>query len=324
MRKTLGRIKRLFKLAISLKADVFRTPAAHPHLRHLPDTFLGALIETLENKSLNKRLNGGRRPELILINGIPKSASKLISSIIEKSLNLPRRYGRYMLLDKSYSNYDLSLELLKDFPGEGVLRTHTAPTPKNLMVLKTLGIKQVLLFRHPLDLMPALYCSFKEKAPTNEPWAFDDLYPVDNAVLDSNSTTEERLNRLMNSGYLLAVLQWMGMWAKFADERQSLIVRYEDFILSPEKKTREILRFLGKAQPTSGIPTAAELKPKEMTSEKYERGYTGQIAVWKKYFSAENKAVYDRIVHAYLTNGGLSEPLTKFYPDLSSTDEFES
>lgn len=337
LRIALSKLKTFLLMLIDLNLSLFLPIKKHPYIKHLSFNILSSIYEMVENRYLSKRIEEGYyKDKFVFINSIPHSGSKMFSTIIADlymsqygSLKFHRRYSRYMLTDTSLTDYDLRFDMLRDFPYRGQLRTHSLPSPKNLMIIKKLGVRTILVFRHPLDGLTAWHCGNKEKASweinKGSQWFFDDVMPFDSTNFDESLSLEESINRFISSGYLAASLSWMATWAKFRETESSTIVRFEDVKKRPNKTCLEAFKFLtGEDGDESKIPSSDFLEKPDLVNKTYPHGYAGRVGIWRSYFTEKNKKLYDEVINSWKSNNDTAKYLEEVYPSLLETDYLET
>ncbi|MFH1593941.1 MAG: sulfotransferase domain-containing protein [Candidatus Omnitrophota bacterium] len=307
-----------------------------PEMRHLPFSVIAAIRDLLANKEANKKLKENYfKDRLTIIAAIPKSASSVIGSCVAEILSMvskkSRSYAKYMLANR---DSDLRPELVKDFPKGGVLKFHTRATGKNLKVLELLGVKYIILLRHPADQIVALYCNICDYLISAEEhekngWVKTNVYPVPGWVFRNGVDINESLQCLIREGYLNATLSWMVDWLRFRNAERSLILKYEDFVLKTEETLNVMSNFL------VGFPVSQDCAKKcnvivkgakkhtennSSNSTKYPRGWTGKIGIWKNYFSDTNKNDYRSTVKDFLDYYPNASLLQEVYTDLMDID----
>jgi hypothetical protein len=224
---------------------------------------------------------------------------------------------------------DLRPELVKDFPKGGVLKYHPRATGKNLKVLELLGIKYIIILRHPIDQMAAAYCDalnpkYLKGIHDDSGLVKDHIYPYPEQLFRNGAELDGGLNCLLCDGYLTAVLTWMTDWLRFRDRKKSLIVTYEDFILRQQTVINNLSHFLIKRDANESClqrcaAVAGRYANKRSSSslpDRYSRGWTGKIGVWKNYYSAENKDCYRSVVRSFLATYPHASLMLEVYPDL--------
>jgi hypothetical protein len=196
-------------------------------------------------------------------------------------------------------------------------------------VLELLGIKYIILFRHPIDQMAASCCDalnpkVQKEVNGDDSLVKDHIYPYPGHLFRKSTQLEEGLKLLIREGYLTNVLTWMTDWLHFRNMEKSLIVRYEDFVSRQHEVINDISRFLimkdaDEACLNKCAAVAEKYARKRSSaslSDRYPHGWTGKIGVWKDYFSDENKNLYLSMVNGFLAYYPHAASLLEVYPDL--------
>lgn len=304
-----------------------------PEMKHLEFSFLKSINQVIINRKIIKKINDGYfKNRLVIVAALPKSASSIIGSCIatiQKASGCGagiRNYARYMVANQ---DSDLRPELVLDFPQGGVLKYHPRATGKNLKVLDLLGVKYIILLRHPVDQLVALYChmineNLLEDAINKDSWIPEHIYPLNWRLFQDGVDIEETIRYLINEGYLNAVLSWAADWLHFRDVNRSLILKYEDFVVNQKDTLKNISNFLyGKDLDQKTLmkcnSIAEGLVNKRASDDnirKYPRGWTGQVGAWKNYFSNQNKRDYISVVKKFLDYYPNASLILDVYPDL--------
>lgn len=313
-----------------------------PELRHLNFSLLGAFGQSIINKEINQKiLDNYFADRLIFVPALPKSASSVIGecvSVIQATKSLPgHKYssvrsgtGNGMLAHAKYMipNWDPNLrpEVVQDFPEGGVLKYHMHPNAANLKVLNLLDAKYVIVFRHPADQLVASYCHYSSQSD-REAWMsgngilYDPVYPL---AFGKKDPPNEILRYMIEDGYLAAVLKWSATWLSIRSEHKSTTVRYEDFFTKQQETLRKIGRFLEVDDlGDSTIEQCGEVanisafnRKSELNLEKYQKGWSGKIGVWKDYLSNDHAEAYRATVENFLRLNSNGSLLLNLYPDL--------
>ena len=299
-----------------------------PELSHVPSTITSAWDDLIENRKLNERIRQRYYADrLVIVVAIPKSASSVIGSCVAEmlpaSIDKTRGYASYMLNNR---DSELRPELVRDFPNGGVLKYHTNPTGANLKVLDLLGVKYIVLLRHPIDQMVAQYCSvfgFDDVVVNNASgWIYDSIIPLRVDTL-SPETPDESIKYLIENGYLTSALRWMIDWLRIRDPVRSKVVRYEDFVEDRRAMLNDVSRFIKGAdvddstfEKSVAISESYSGTRDKTNGSLYPRGWSGKIGIWREYLSEENLNRYAHVVDGFCRNYPDSDMLISLYPSL--------
>lgn len=327
----------------------FRKPIRQ--LRHLHFSASRSIVDVLVNRDCNEKIRTLYfRDRLVIFTAMPKSASSVIASCAAEMMPISEtRWTGAPKYLSSLQDSDFNLELVKAtskgvIPKGGVLKFHAHARDKNLRVLNLLGVKYIILCRHPADQLVAMYCHilslFKiEKAMMKRPLLINDvlsehvhIYPVFSAMFEDHVSLDETLQYMICEGYLNASLTWIVDWLRFRDPSRSLLLRYEDFIRNKEKVFTDLSRFLQDQEPDPDTlmkshAIAGTYKKKRTSgndnTRKYPRGWTGKIGTCKDYFSVENNQAYRSVVEGFLNYYPGASRLLERYPNLLDIDHLD-
>lgn len=308
---------------------------------HLAFTLPAAARQVIANREMNRRIREGwYADKLTLVAALTKSASKVFGWSLAAILGRLKTYGPYMTANQ---DSDLRPEMVQGMQDGAVIEYHVRCTGKNLKVIDLLGIKYVILLRHPADQLAANYCDLQrsfvmeaehfETGSKGERVFYDHIYPLDIFALGKAlefDSPSEAIGLLIKDGYLQATLAWACDWLRFRDPDRSMVVRYEDFIADREAVLRRVARFLTDSDPSEDSLRRSDQIMEEYASKRakqrqehniYPRGWTGHAGCWRSYFSEENRRDYAATVKNFLECRPQSNLLLGAYPDLMGPDE---
>jgi len=307
-----------------------------PEIAHLVFSPFRAFVDLIANREVARRICCGYYADkLVVVAAMPKSASSVIGSCVAELMSVQgivnRSYASYM---RANADSDLRPEMVKDFANGGVIKYHTRASSKNLKVLELLGVKYIILFRHPLDQIVAVYCHSvhycQTRDLTNEGNLLKDhIYPLPIELFRGRMDIHDSLRYMLREGYLIASLGWMVDWLRFRDPKKSAIVKYEDFMLKREKMLDELSLFLvGRPVEKRGVSRSIAIadafaSDRARTEDRnvYSRGWTGKIGTWKDYVSDQNRDEYISVVRGFLSYYPDAELLLGIYPDLVDVEK---
>ncbi|MCP3681445.1 MAG: sulfotransferase domain-containing protein, partial [bacterium] len=278
----------------------------------------------------NKKINTGIKEKhyadnIIIVASLPKSASSIISNCTtaiqtESNKDNKRTYGKYMVEN---ADSDLRPELVRELPNGGVIKCHPRATAKNLKVLNLLNTKYIVLTRHPIDQVVALYWQHKKETNDNRgTLVYDHIYPIHSNIFSDGYELNKGIDYLLSEGYLYAVMAWIVDWLHFRNINRSIVVRYEDFLTNRENELNNISRFIqnrnANNQTISKCNTIVELA----TIHRHKKlgpnhpPSTGKIGAWRTNLSDENMETYLNTTHSFITSYPNSHLLLELYPDI--------
>lgn len=335
--RTVISIIRRFVILLDRSKKLFQSTEPVREIQHLVFSVREAMGEVLVNKDINEKIKKGYFADrLIIVAALPKSASSVIGNCIAKIQKIQpksgagiRAYARYM---RTNPDSNLRPELTQDFPEGGVLKFHPRATSSNLKVLDLLGVKYVILLRHPVDHLVSMYCTAIDDAYLKDAnWEYQHIYPLNRRWFQDGVNPTETIQYLICEGYLTAALSWIVDWLHLRDVNRSLVLRYEDFVTNPTGTLNNISNFLyGEEldektlmECNSIAERYANTQTHALDTRKYPHGWTGKIGIWKSYFSDENKKDYLSVVSGFMNYYPNASLLMDVYPNLLDIDDFE-
>ena len=292
---------------------------------------------------------------LIFVMGLPKSASRLMVSVLA-AMHPDQRFRKAAVLP--YSAGDVGLDVVSDLryydllecTTGGVVHSHASPTAVTRQVLARLGLSHIITVRHPADNVAALYCHIRRLARTLrekqgswdagsasdpavaiETYGGNDessylfyhhvIFPVDVRFFMPTVQIDDAIKHIIAGGYLFHALSWIVSWQLLRVRSVSTIVRYEDFIGRPEDTLRRVNSNI------FGINSEeAVLRGRGVMAEKayetdpdpeiYPRGSTGACGIWKNYLSPSNRRLYNSVCKQFVMAHPYGSLLSKLYADL--------
>lgn len=305
-----------------------------PEISHLTYSFREAISQVIVNREINaltkKRYFEDR---VVIVAGLPKSGSSFIGECAAAIHSARRRtsHGQYF----NSGNFDLQPELAGRFRRVGgVLKEHIRATSKNLGVLEFLGVKYLVVVRHPADQVAAAYChllgtnqGLVVQDMTDDGFFVGNFYPVHRSYVEPDVSMTSAFHHMICDGYLKATLTWMVDWLRLRNREKSLVIKYEDFMRNKTETLGEMSQFLRAVdldeQTMMECRTVADVNPNLSVTKnvrQYPKGWTGEVGIWKKYFSAGNKTEYLATVSEFIDSHPDSSLISELYPNLLDID----
>ena len=296
-----------------------------PQLEHLPFSFFRSLKNVSQSKMINEHIkNKFYADKLIFVSGVGNSASTVLGQCVaEISGRANINYGKYM---RNNRDFNLRLELLRQFPNGGVYRHHFPALTPNLKVLELLESQYIINFRNPADIIAAKYCTFStrvfDSVGRKAEYLEGGYFNVPKDIFGSGNDIHDSIDFLLKDGYLNATLMWMVDWLVSRDLEKSIIVKYEDIKLKHKNTMNYISNFLNGNDISDDIYAKCDSLMKingEMHKElanKYPRGWTGKVGAWKDYFSDKNYATYHKQIKNFLEYYPQADKLVEIYPNI--------
>ncbi|MDA2932866.1 sulfotransferase domain-containing protein [Acidobacteria bacterium AH-259-D05] len=202
------------------------------------------------------------------------------------------------------------------FSRGGVYKGHIEPLGKNLAVLNMYPFSRYILwFRDPKDQITAFFCRGLQNIDACK---FTCIFPFDGHRLSGDHISKS-LNYLIEDGYLMHVLLFMGKWLHYRDETKSIVLTYERFKNAPIlclRNVAELLELNASDETIDDIHNefATKTKKRNVDQNAYPKGWTGKIGVWQDYFCDENYANYKKVCTNFLQSFPWAKRVTEIYP----------
>jgi len=312
----------------------FRAGDPLPEVSHSTYSFRQAISQVIINREIDALTKKRYFEErVVIVAGLPKSGSSVIGECASTIHSHGRRtsHGQYSVS----GNIDLHPELLVHFRRVGgVHKGHYRATSKNRGLLEVLGVKYLVVVRHPADQVVAAYCHLLgsreglDIQPITDDGFFEGpFYPVHGSYVEPDVSMTSTLHHMICEGYLKVTLTWMVNWLRLRNREKSLVVKFEDFIGNRTETLGGMSQFLRAVdldeQTLMECDSVADVRPNldaTRNLRQYPNGWTGEVGVWKKYFSAENKTEYLATVGDFIDSHPDSSLLTELYPNLLDID----
>jgi len=323
-----------------------RGDAAHFDPRPLgvdPDAFDKAVIDpglahhlhhAVHGVDLSRSLKAGipLRDAPKFIAAIEKSGSSLLADLLAAMTRLDRGlpidypasfrgYPAWWSLGRGH-DWDLRADIGADpmftsQPG-AIYKGHIPPTQKNLRILEIYRTSRYLVcIRDPRDQAVAKFCQLlrrdRNRGELTEPL--------------TEAETHERLDAYLTSGELIESLVFVGKWIAERHEARSGVITYEALMTEPAATLRKIAdlyemdlddaaldRVWRAVSPTTDRRTGADRSAADRVI--YPLGWTGEIGVHARYFSAQNAETFRRVFEGFEAAGPWAGGIRGLYPDL--------
>ena len=259
----------------------------------------------------------------IYVAGLPKSASSLMWLVVSTMQEESGRADPGKVPNVLPSPFlPLQLELMDTFRRGGVFSGHAPLTFDTNMFLRATLCRYVVHLRHPADFIVALYCHGNDdrmhrfipgyfldrlRFDGQERWSYA-LSAIDAGLFDKDKVPiEEALSHLLRDGALFKAMAWMCDWLAYRDPVLSTVNTYEGLVTEFEDTINKLCLFVrGQEIDTYRLDylkhvfiyNADEGRKKE--AERYPRGWTGTVGIWKSYFNADHVALYNDTVNRFL------------------------
>jgi hypothetical protein len=270
---------------------------------------------------------------LILVTYVEKSANTTISDCIARIQlrlgpdrgNPPPDYGvrRQPEYVRAFDDHALRPELLLYRPNGGVVNRMIAPNASNLAFLDWVGARYFVVLRHPVDQIAAMFTYLPERITGH--WANNPILPMPWHLYESGADQQTVIAHLINEGYLLSLLKYIGDWLEKRDAERSQILRFEDFVRDKRSFFGGIGNFLYAAAMDDALVEELDVlagkshdqrKAAGNEARRYTKGSTDRTEIWRNYFSAENLRDYRAMVERVLAAYPPARRILEIYPDL--------
>ncbi|HEX4610267.1 MAG TPA: hypothetical protein VH092_18900 [Urbifossiella sp.] len=276
---------------------------------------------------------------LYFLFALPKSAGQALAAALDRLRPGGRQGAVYppSLFCPNGLHVELPLTdaVLGDFPAGGWHHYHAPATLVTLDFLSRHRVRHVVAFRHPFDQLVAYYCHLRKHLdlgqPMAAPWQPGLMYanpmaPLRAAAFAPGRPLEDSLSHLIRGGYLEATLDWIGKWLTFRSRTLSAVVTYEGLTARPGETLRRLADHL---RPMVGVPAdgvgravaalaeyPALSRAQDARGTAYPRGYTGEVGVHRRYFSARNRAEARAACTRFAASSACARQVFEAYPDL--------
>lgn len=146
------------------------------------------------------------------------------------------------------------------------------------------------------------------------------IFPLDPHYFVDADDIDAAVTHMIVGGYLFHALSWIASWQLLRVRNISTIVRFEDLIGNPQITVRHLLSSVfpnhdddAVARGLDAIRSADAVQP---NASIYPRGYTGDVGVWKQYFSSKNRDLYNSVCDNFVKTHPYGRLLTVLYGDL--------
>lgn len=287
-------------------------------LHHLPFVPDAALDKMILNRFINQKIREGYfSGKIALVAAMPKSGSSFIADCLRRLqggvAGRDKKYPTYMLNNE---DSDYRLEMVAEFPHGGVIKYHTRASAKNLRIMDILGCKQMILLRSIPDVLAAMACHYREETIENlgVTTVYDHIRPLDLKFFGPDVDVHDTIDYLITGGYLTALLFWISDWLELRDQSVSIVCTYEDFMEDSLGFFENACEFFGFdsltetekvdmestiSRETADLRFSKEGGFETLYSKKYPYGWTGEVGIWRKYFSTRNMENYHKVEVAF-------------------------
>ena len=255
-----------------------------------------AIIKRPVNQ-INYYLKRKQYPQnIIFIISLPKSGSTWLSNMCSGldgfDLFAPVKWNTYITKEWDDSRWDLETNIFKEFRNKlAVIRGHTWATANNLNVLKKSNLKYIIGVRDPRDKLISEYWHSRN-FPKH--WAHDQAQKL--------SIDEFITYKLESSEFEKETVNWIRKWLKNRDNKNSIIVRYEDMLNDPNTVFKKIFNFLNFDIGQKKIDTIIDInsfdkitgrkRGKSDNTKFVRKGISGE---WKTIFSKNQKLLFSKV-----------------------------
>lgn len=278
--------------------------------------------------------------DFIYVAALPKSASSLMWLIVSCLQEGSGRADPDKMPAVPPSPFaPLQLELMDLFRRGGTFSGHAPLCFDTNLFLRATLCRYLVHLRHPADFIVALYCHgtddrlgrfipahllgrlvFEEDGR----WAYG-LSAVDVSIFDPDAVTlEEAIASLLRDGPLFKAMAWMCDWLAHRDPERSTVSTYEGLMTDFDATINRLCRFF------RGVPIddyrldylkhvtrheAEQSRRKDQS--RYPRGWSGEVGVWRRYFTEEHVSIYNDTVTRFLNAYPGASNLAAEYGDLT-------
>lgn len=304
----------------------------HPILADAPLSPEDALRQAADLRLINERLHERYyERKLFVVACLEKSGSTSLEICLREMLRFTQGIAHDIGIQQSidagpFAYVDaLYPEILLYARDGGVLRSFLAPSTTNVVMLNWFVARYFVLLRHPADRLVARYCQPPGYVELfRRGWRIDPGYMFRD-VFGEGRSMEDEFEFLIADGYLLDSLIWAANWLRLRHPRMSTVLRYEDLVSADGSAFDDVHRFM------FGLPMRPALRdtlsdilaryrddyqPASADARRYPKGYSGEVGVYRAYFTDRNVASYNRVVGGFLDTHPHAALVAEAYPDL--------
>lgn len=202
-----------------------------------------------------------------------------------------------------------------------IYKGHIEALGKNLAVLDMYQhSRYILWFRDPADQIAAMFCHMLQAKIGHK---YTCIFPIDEKKL-SPKDVEQSIDYLIQDGWLFHFLLYIAKWLLCRDTKKSIVLTYETFMDAPIKalrKASELLELQVSDHVIENIhQSSSTITDKNLNKRAdpyyYPHGWSGEVGVWKKYFSDYNYEMYKKTVNHFLEAFPWAHKITEVFPQL--------
>jgi len=262
--------------------------------------------------------------KFIYVAGIPKSASSLMWLIVSTLQEEDGRADPGKLPNTLPSPFQpLTFELMDMFSRGGTFSGHAPLSFDTNLFLRGTHCKYVVHLRHPADFIVALYChtdpnplSFVDPRLLEmlrfgkvyeERWVYALSAMQRKALIREEMSLDDGLGSLLRDGPLFKAMEWMTDWLAYRDSALSAVSTYETLVCDFDAAVNSLCLFVRgreiddyRLQYLRHVFANTADEGRKQDAERYPKGWTGAVGVWRSYFNNENVAIYNDVVKQFL------------------------
>lgn len=277
---------------------------------------------------------------LYVLFSLPKSGAQAFASALDfgfRPLPFGKHYTPAMTVPNGlHAEIPVRRELAADLPNGGWLHTHAPMTFATIDALEAMAAPYIVMIRHPLDQIAAIYChivkhlDIMKPVPGHPELVYNlPMAPVRRALFADPEQIDAAMAHLVRDGYLEACLRWVADWLYWRDPQRSRLIRYEDFIRSPSQTLWNMQALLANciafngnrlAQALDSIQSYRTLSYEQHAQRDtaYPRGWTGSIGVHTAYLSPDLQSEALLIVRRFVDTYPHGHLVSEAYPELGA------
>jgi Sulfotransferase domain len=281
----------------------------------------------------------------IYVAALPKSASSLMWLVVSALQEESGRADPSKLPNVSPSPFaPLQFELMDKFRQGGTFSGHAPLTFDTDLFLRGTQCRYVVHLRHPADFVVALLCHGRDAridrfipahlfARIDQPtmddrprWSYA-LSAVDSSTFDEDTPLDEAITHLLRDGVLFKAMAWMCDWLAYRDPGRSIVSTYEGLMTDFEATIGRLCRFVRgtliddyRIDYLRYVMNYEAEKSKQENLSRYPRGWTGEVGVWRRYFTSDHISIYNKTVTRFLMCYPKASALLAEYGDLTISE----
>jgi hypothetical protein len=302
---------------------------------------VGRVVEDNHSSSVTEPLSSidfGRA--FIYLAALPKSASSLMWLIVSCLQEENGRAEPSKMPDVPPSPFaPLQFEMMDTFRRGGTFSGHAPLSFDTALFLSATRCRYVVHLRHPADFIVALYCHGIDgrlgrfiparlldrlTLEEDERWAYG-LSAIESSIFSKEAfTLDGAITHLLRDGALFQAMAWMCDWLAHRNSERSIVSTYEGLITDFDATINRLCLFVRGApiddyrmDYLKHVAKYQAEQSRQKDQSRYPKGWTGEVGVWKRYFTKDHVSIYNDTVMRFMLCYPKASALVGEYGDLT-------